>query len=431
MPVSTAPEIRTSEDPFSGTYKAYVLFILVVVYTFNFIDRQIVSVLASHIKEDLDLNDTQLGLLGGFAFALFYTFLGIPVARLADRASRTWIMTVALTLWSAFTALCGTAQSFAQLFAFRLGVGVGESGGTAPAYALISDYFPQNQRARALAIYAFGIPIGSAMGIVVGGLIADQLDWRAAFIIVGIAGVLIAPLFRLTVREPVRGQFDPVPADATPPSTMDVLRTIISKPTFWGMSVGAAFSSIMGYGLFFWMPSFFERSYGMGLTDRALYYGAILLVGGIIGVAMGGILGDRFGEKRKAAYVVIPAIALLTCIPFYLVGVVFLPPLVPGFFLFMVPAALALVWIGPVTAAIQHIVKPGMRATASAIFLFINNLIGLGAGPTLLGFISDTLTEAYGSEALRYAIMAGTGFYVISATIFFLCAARLHRDWEA
>ena len=188
--------------------RAYTLFILVVVYTFNFIDRQIIGILAVPIKADLNLTDTELGLMGGLAFALFYTGLGIPVAMLADRFSRTWIMTIALTLWSAMTAVFGLATNFWQLFAARLGVGIGEAGGVAPAYSLIADYFPPSQRTRALSIYSFGVPIGSAVGIVFGGIIASMIDWRWAFFIVGIAGILVAPVFRLTIKEPPRGHFD-------------------------------------------------------------------------------------------------------------------------------------------------------------------------------------------------------------------------------
>ena len=195
-------------NPKSPTYRAYVMFILVVVYTFNFIDRQIVGILAVPIKADLGLSDTQLGLMGGLAFALFYTGLGIPVAMLADRWKRTWIMTAALTIWSGMTAVCGLAQNFWQLFLARLGVGVGEAGGVAPAYSLISDYFPSHQRARALSVYSFGIPIGSALGILFGGYIASKIDWRFAFFAVGLAGIVVAPIFKLTVAEPERGQYD-------------------------------------------------------------------------------------------------------------------------------------------------------------------------------------------------------------------------------
>ncbi|MCH8073728.1 MAG: MFS transporter [Proteobacteria bacterium] len=417
------------QDKASAGYRAYVMFILVVVYTFNFIDRQIIGILAVPIKADLALTDTQLGLMGGLAFALFYTALGIPIAMLADRSNRTWIMAIALTLWSAMTAICGTVQNFWQLFLARLGVGVGEAGGVAPAYSLISDYFPPQQRARALSIYSFGIPIGSALGIVFGGIIASKIDWRYAFFAVGIAGIIIAPIFKLTVAEPERGQFDPNYTKASPPALGDIIRKLVHKPSFWIMSFGAACSSMMGYGLFFWLPSFFVRSYGISLIDASLFYGAILLVGGLAGIWLGGSLADRFGASRRGAYVVIPAFAFVATVPFYVVAILS-PNLTTTFFAMLIPTALGLVWLGPVLAAIQHVVPPNMRATASAIFLFINNLIGIGAGTVAIGILSDNLQARYGDDSLRYAILAGTSFYVLAAMLFFLSAKYLKNDWE-
>ena len=232
-----------NRDTKSPSYRAYVMFILVVVYTFNFIDRQIVGILAVPIKADLGLTDTQLGLMGGLAFALFYTGLGIPVAMLADRWKRTWIMTAALTIWSGMTAVCGLANNFWQLFLARLGVGVGEAGGVAPAYSLISDYFPSHQRARALSVYSFGIPIGSALGILFGGYIASKIDWRFAFFAVGLAGIVVAPIFKLTVAEPPRGQYDEKKPDTPAPTLKVIVQKLLHKPSFWIISVGAAASS--------------------------------------------------------------------------------------------------------------------------------------------------------------------------------------------
>lgn len=415
--------------PVTPGYRAYVMFILIVVYTFNFIDRQIVGILAVPIKADLGLTDTQLGLMGGLAFALFYTALGIPVAMLADRWSRTWIMTIALTLWSAMTAVCGLAQNFWQLFLARLGVGVGEAGGVAPAYSLISDYFPSHQRARALSAYSFGIPIGSALGILFGGIIATKIDWRFAFFAVGLAGIVIAPIFKLTVAEPRRGQYDRFGSDIPAASLQDILRTLVQKPSFWIMSLGAASSSMMGYGLFFWLPSFFVRSFGLTLLDASLFYGAILLVGGLAGTWLGGSLADKFGAGRRGAYVVIPAIAFIATVPFYMMAILS-PSLMLTFFAMLIPTALGLAWLGPVLSAIQHVVPPHMRATASAIFLFINNLIGLGAGTVALGFLSDNLQARFGDDSLKYAILAGTGFYLIAAALFLTSARWLGRDWE-
>lgn len=409
--------------------RAYVLFILVVVYTFNFIDRQIVGILAVPIKADLGLTDTQLGLMGGLAFALFYTGLGIPVAMLADRFSRTWIMTVALTVWSAMTAACGLATNFWQLFAARLGVGIGEAGGVAPAYSLISDYFPPGQRARALSVFSFGIPIGSALGIVFGGIIASMVDWRYAFFFVGLAGIAIAPIFRMTIKEPPRGQFDRQRKDRLPPGLKSILRTLARKPSFWLLAVGASCSSMMGYGVFFWLPSFFVRSYGLTLLNASLFFGAVLLIGGLAGIWVGGWLGDRFGQIQRAQYARIPAIAFLATVPFYVLAILS-PTLTLSFVVLLVPTALGLAWIGPVVSAIQHLVRPDMRATASAIFLFINNLIGIGLGTYAIGALSDTLHVHFGDDSLRYSILAGTGFYILAAILFFMAAHWLERDWE-
>jgi MFS family permease len=409
--------------------RAYILFILVLVYTFNFIDRQIIGILAVPIKADLNLTDTELGLMGGLAFALFYTGLGIPVALLADRFSRTWIMTGALTIWSAMTAACGLATNFWQLFAARLGVGIGEAGGVAPAYSLISDYFPPSQRARAMSIYSFGIPIGSAVGIVFGGVIASMISWRWAFFIVGVAGILIAPIFRLTLKEPVRGQFDRQREKEPPPGLARIFRKLAKKPSFWLLALGASCSSMMGYGMFFWLPSFFVRSFDMTLLNASLAFGAVLLVGGVAGIWAGGWMGDRFGHANKAQYARIPAFAFLATIPFYLVAILSPVPMVT-FIVLLVPTALGLAWLGPVISTIQHLVRPDMRAAASAIFLFINNLIGIGIGTYAIGAVSDLLQSRYGDDSLRYSILAGTGFYVIAAIFFLLAARSLARDWE-
>ncbi|MCK5326945.1 MAG: MFS transporter [Woeseiaceae bacterium] len=413
----------------SPTYRAYVMFILVVVYTFNFIDRQIVGILAVPIKADLNLTDTQLGLMGGLAFALFYTGLGIPVALLADRWKRTWIMTAALAIWSAMTAACGLAGNFWQLFLARLGVGVGEAGGVAPAYSLISDYFPSHQRARALSVYSFGIPIGSALGILFGGYIASRIDWRFAFFAVGLAGIVLAPIFKMTVAEPIRGQYDKHQAGSSPPSLKTIIRLLARKPSFWTISLGAAASSMMGYGLFFWLPSFFVRSFGLELFDAALVYGSILLIGGIAGTWAGGYMADRFGAGKRGNYVIIPAIAFLATVPLYMLAILS-PNLTTTFFALLIPTGLGLAWLGPVLSAIQHVVPPTMRATASAIFLFINNLIGIGAGTVAIGFISDNLEARFGDDALRYAILTGTSFYLIAAILFLISAKRLADDWE-
>lgn len=407
-----------------------VLLILLLAYIFNFIDRQIIGILAVPIKAELELSDQQLGLMGGIAFALFYSGLAIPIAWLADRKSRVNIIAASVALWSAFTAACGLAQNFWQLFLARMGVGIGEAGGVAPSYALISDFYPKERRARALAFFSLGIPIGSALGVFFGGWIATHLDWRSAFIIVGLAGLPAALLVKLFIPEPVRGGFDSADgaASAPAPPFLTVTGALAANPSFWLLSFGAASGSILGYGLIFWLPSFFTRSHGLDLAEVGLFYGSIVLVGGMAGTWLGGWFADRTGSGRPAFYALIPAISLLIAAPAFAFGVM-VPSLVLAWFLFTIGQMFALAWLGPVIAAVQHIVPPNMRAAASANFLFINNLIGIGFGIFFLGFMSDTMTEAYGSESLRYSILFGLGFYLVSAALYFLASRGISRDW--
>ena len=409
-------------------YSRYVLAVLLSVYIFNFIDRIIIGILAPLIKADLHLSDTQLGLLGGTAFALLYTALGIPIGWLADRTGRVWIIALALALWSLFTSACGAAQGFTQLFLARLGVGIGEAGGVAPAYSLLADYFPPHQRARALGAYAFGIPIGSAAGLILGGVLASRLDWRMTFVVVGAAGLLLAPVLRLTVREPVRGGFDSLTPAPSPP-LREVLRHLAGKRAFWGLSIAAASSSIAGYGLLFWMPSFLLRSYHFTLAQVSVCLGAIILVGGVAGVWLGAAIADHYGAMRRSAFALVPALALLLSAPCYAFGVLVRPP-GWGLAVFVIPTALGLAWLGPVTAAIQHLVPAGMRTLASSVFLFINNLIGLGLGTLLIGALSDHFRARYGADALGYAILAVCGFYLLSSALFALSSRWIERDWE-
>lgn len=408
-----------------------VLLVLLLAYIFNFIDRQIIGVLAGPIKAELGLTDTQLGLMGGIAFALFYSGLAIPIAWLADRRSRVNIIAGSVALWSAFTAVCGLSQNFWHLFLARMGVGIGEAGGVAPSYGLISDFYPRERRARALAFFSLGIPIGSALGVFFGGWIASHLDWRSAFIIVGLAGLPAALLVKLFVPEPVRGGFDSADGSASEPAPpfAEVAATLARTPSFWLLSFGAASGSILGYGLIFWLPSFFGRSFGLALADVAWFYGGIVLIGGVAGTWLGGWLGDRTGPGDPGSYARIPAFCFVAATPCFALGL-FAPNLWLGWVLFAVGQMLALAWLGPVIAAVQHIVPPNMRATASASFLFINNLIGIGFGIFFLGFMSDRMNAVHGDQALKYSILFGLGFYLLSAAIYFMASRRLARDWH-
>lgn len=421
-----APQTRTTA-PDSNSYRVFVLIMLLLVYTFNFIDRQIIGILAVPIKQELGLTDTQLGALGGVAFALFYAALGIPIAWLADRKSRSWIITISLTLWSLFTALCGVTGSFWQLFLCRLGVGVGEAGGVAPSFSLITDYFPKASRARAFAVYSFGIPVGSALGIFLGGWIATTINWRVAFLVVGAAGLVLAPLFKAAVREPQRGRFDHGGTAEIGSDFPQIVRLLLTKPSFWYIACASSLASMLNYGLLFWLPAFFGRSFGLSLIQISLFYGSLTLAGGLVGVWTGGWLGDRIGGKDRRAYVLVPAAAFTLAVPFYAVGLV-THSLTLAFLVFLVPTALALMWVGPVITSVQQLVNAQMRATASACFLFINNLIGVGLGTVVLGLLSDVLKAQFGSESLRYSIILGLTLYLAAALLFWLASRTIEQD---
>jgi MFS family permease len=441
-------DAQTTPTPAAGSrYRYVVLAMLILVYTLNFLDRQILGILAKPIKEEFHLTDGQFGLMSGLAFALLYTTLAIPIAWLADRFSRVWIMTTALTLWSGFTALCGFAGGFSALFLARMGVGIGEAGGVAPAYSMLADYFPKSQRARALAAYAFGIPLGTAAGTLVGGLLAVHFGWRTAFIVVGIIGVLLAPVFRLIVRDPRRGGADMAVGDTTtvqaPAAPLgEVVRVLAKKPSFWLLSFGAASSSVCGYGVALWLPSFFMRSLGLTLRETAWYYSGIAFFGGLMGIWLGGAVADRLGAKSKGGYPLTPAVAFLISVPCFLLAMNSgalvsglggqgggVAALALAFAIFLIPTGLNLAWLGPITAAVQHLAPAPMRTTASALFLLINNLLGIAVGTYYFGLVSDLLKPAFGQESLRWSIYTGMGFYLVAALLFFLASRRLAKDW--
>jgi predicted MFS family arabinose efflux permease len=406
--------------------KRRVLAMLLLVYTFNFLDRQILGILATPIKADLHLSDAEFGAIGGLAFALLYSVLGVPLALLADRTSRSGVIALSLTVWSGFTALCGIATGYWQLFLFRLGVGVGEAGGVAPSYALISDYFPEGQRARALAIYSLGIPIGLASGTLLGAYIAAAVEWRTAFLVVGIAGIAIAPVFRWLVRDLPRGHGKTA---ATVPLSR-VFPMLARKPSFWLLAFASSLSSLCGYGLALWTPSILMRSFGLDMIGTGQFFGSLLLIGGTAGVFAGGWFADRLGTTDARWYARLPAIAWLISAPTFALGLM-APSLWIAWPLLLIPNALNILWLGPVTTAIQQLVPARMRSTASASFLLINNLIGLGVGPLLMGRLSDAMTSTYGADALRNAVVLCLGFYVLAAILALAAARFIRRDMYA
>jgi len=400
-----------------------LLALLLVAYIFNFLDRTILNILAGSIIKDLKLTDTEFGAITGLAFAILYSMLGVPLALLADRTRRSWVIAGSLAVWSGFTALCGTALSFGQLFFYRLGVGVGEAGGVAPSYALIADYFPPQRRARALAIFSLGIPLGLAGGTLIGAYLAAWINWRAAFIFMGVAGLLLAPGMLIFVRDLPRSKDQGPPAELRRTFPM-----VARKPTFWLMAVAASCSSLAGYGLAAWTPSVLERSFGFGLIERGHFLASIFIVGGTFGVFAGGWLADRLGQRDRSWYARLPAIAWLITAPTFVLGLMITNPWA-AWPLLLIPNALNILWLGPVTTAVQHLVPRELRATASASFLLINNLIGLGVGPMLIGALSDMFKTRFGTEALRYAAVSVVGFYLIAGLLMLFAVKRLRRDW--
>lgn len=385
--------------PLSRSYVNYALTMLLIVYTLNFVDRQIVAILGEDIKEALQLDDGQFGLLGGLAFALFYTVLGIPIARLAERGNRVRIISVALAVWSGFTALCGVASNFVQILLFRVGVGVGEAGCTPPAHSLISDYVPPEKRASALALYSMGVPIGTFAGFALGAVIADTFGWRAAFFAVGLPGVALALITWFTLREPrMLGLAKLAPSHGAKFS--DALKELASKPSYWCAVFAVTVVSFIGYGHAYFLPAYLARTHGMELQERGLGMAVMVLIAGVLGTWLGGRLADRAAQRDTRAYMSLPAIAFILGAPFFVAGM-----LVPAgehtiagvtigsgyvaLLLLALPTALNSIWYGPVYAAIQGLAKPHTRATAVAVMFFILNLVGLGLGPTIVGMLSD------------------------------------------
>ena len=400
-----------------------VLALLLIAYIFNFLDRQIVGILGPSIQAELHLSNAEFGAIGGTAFALLYAVLGIPLAYLADRTSRSAVVAGSLGVWSAFTALCGAVTGYWTLFLCRLGVGVGEAGGVAPSYALIADYFPPDRRARALAIFSLGVPIGLGGGSFIGGQLAARFGWREAFAILGIVGLALAPALRFVVRDVAK----PVSASTSSP-LLTVFPMLARNPAFWLLAFAASASSLCGYGLALWTPKVMMLSFGLDLVSTGNFLASLWLIGGCAGVFAGGWLADRLGSSDRGWYAKLPAIAWLISIPAWGLGLL-APNLWIAWPLLLVGSAVNILWLGPIVTAVQHLVPRAMRSTASASFLLINNLIGLGVGPWLMGRLSDGLEATHGANALRDAAVACLGFYLLAALLAVLSLGSLKGSW--
>lgn len=401
----------------------FVLALLLIAYIFNFLDRQILGILGPAIQADLHLSNAQFGAIGGTAFALLYAGLAIPLAYLADRTSRSAVVAGSLAVWSGFTALCGASAGYWSLFFFRLGVGVGEAGGVAPSYALIADYFLPERRARALAIFSLGVPLGLGTGAIIGAHLADWFGWRAAFVIMGVGGLALAPVLRILVRDKPRGST----SSATIPLGT-VFPILARKPAFWLLAFASSASSLCGYGLALWAPKIMMLSFGLNLVSTGNFLASVLLIGGCAGVFAGGWLADRLGARDLGWHAKLPAIAWIVSVPAWGIGL-FAPNLWIAWPLLIIGNAANILWLGPVVTAVQHLVPRPMRSTASASFLLINNLIGLGVGPWLMGRLADSFNATSGANALRDAAVACLDFYFLAALLMFLAVRFLRGSW--
>ncbi len=406
----------------TANYRAYALGALLLVYVFNFIDRTIINILTEPIKESFQLEDWQLGMLGGPAFAVLYTFLGIPIARFAERYNRILIITVSVALWSIMTALCGFATSFVVLFLFRVGVSIGEAGCTPPAQSLIADYFRPSSRATAVSIYALGVPLGGMFAAVFGGFIAGNLSgdnlaavfqswnwtwavnaldwskvegWRIAFVVVGLPGLLIALLVHRTLVEPPRGYTDPARLQNQEKAGFgEALSILLKKPAYVHMVIGATIASFIGYGVGQFTTSFLIRTHGLTIQEASLLFGIILGVMAAIGVFSSGYLADRLAAKHPSALSWVPAIGLGISVPLYITGYLMgnlwlaMPPL-------MLAAMLHYYYLGPMYAIAGGVADSRMRATSVALTLFAVNLLGYGLGPPVIGFLSTFLKSLF------------------------------------
>lgn len=418
--------------PRETSNRGLVLGMLCFVYVLNFLDRQLVSILAKPIQDSLQISDSQLGRITGFYFALFYCFIAIPVGWLADRTNRVKVLSIACGLWSTATAACGMAANYGQLVVARMAVGIGEAGGVPPSYAIISDTYPREQRGTAMGVFNLGPPLGSALGVAFGASLAAAYDWRIPFYVVGAIGVLTAIIVYLVIPEPERGRFDPVPppmATAAPaPSFGSAICAFFGNRVLAVAALASGAANFITYGLSNFATLFLMREKGMTLEDVAIWYALAVGLGMGAGIFVAGRLIDRFAVRNKAAYASIPALSLLLALPFFLgfaaadrwevaLALLFVPLFLNSFFL---PATVTFV---------QGEVDPGARVISGALLLLVMNLIGLGLGPTFVGMASDYFRPEHGEHALRMAYYALAPMYLVAALLF-AWLARLIRKSE-
>lgn len=429
MPVSTGGADGGTNPPptVSPGYARYVLGLLTLVYVVSFIDRQILAMLMEPIKHEFGATDTEMGLLTGFAFVLFYTLAGIPIARLADRASRKYIITVSLAVWSLMTAASGLVRSFAQLAAVRVMVGIGEAGCNPSAHSLIADYFPPQRRATALSVYACGVFVGSAIAFMAGGWLLTRYDWRTAFYMVGLPGIVLAIVVALTVRELPRGHAEGRIVNVAQAPFGEVVRYLLGRRAFVLIVLGTAVQSLSGYAVITWGPAFLARVHGMSWSDIGVSLGWVVGLGGTFGALIGGRLADFMGRRDARWYMRLPAMQALCAVPF-VAGFTLLTPPSQALASFIPYYTVTAMYVGPMFAMIQGLVELRMRATAAAIMLFITNMVGLGLGPLLIGVLNDhVFGPEHGASAIRYSMLT-VGVIGGSSSLFFWAASRRLRE---
>lgn len=428
-----APFDSTSmTSPAPGWRSHYTLLILLFVYTMSCIDRQIISILIQPIKDEFHVSDTAMGVLTGLTFAFFYTGLAIPIGRYADRSNRRNVVALACAAWSAMTVLCGMAVGYWSLALARIGIAVGEAGGGAPSMSMIADHYPPEKRGRAMGVYALGPQLGVLLGLTIGGLIAQHQGWRAAFLWMGLPGLLAAALLRFTGTEPRRGQWEPARAVALAAEPLrTVLRDLWASPAFVRVTAGTMLMAFGGYGIGIWTPSFLVRSHGMSLQGAGAVMG---LLGGLMaafGSVLSGWLADTLARRDERWRIGVPVLGCLLSVPtglaFYLLpagspwmlGQFAVPRAIGFYMLFAITAAW---WVAPVYAVMADIVVPHRRATAMAIFNMSVALFGAGFGPLFVGTLSDRLVPAFGNESLRWAL-AGTTVVCYAVGLFVYASA--------
>jgi MFS family permease len=406
-------------------YLNYVLVMLTLVYVFNFADRQILVILQESIKKEMQLSDTELGLLSGFIFAIFYAVLGIPIAQYADRGNRRNIVAGSLGLWSIMTSVSGFAGNFIQLLLARIGVGIGQSGESPAAHAMISDYFPLEKRSSALSIYSMGLYIGILIAFLMGGYLNQYYGWRTAFLVMGVPGIVFSLLFYVTVKEPNKGATDV--RESTSGKTYSLraaLKLLFSNQIFLYLAIAIALHMFCIFALLNWAPSFLSRLHGMNNINIGISLGLIFGVSGATGTYVRKVLTDRLGKRDKRLHLKVPAYSILISILFS-AGAIFFQNNYLTLFCLGVTAFLQSMYLGPFIAVAHSLVPAGMRALNSAIVLFILNLFGLGFGPLVVGIISDLLAPSLGIESLRWALSIILLVNVVSAAMFFAASKKI------